>query len=370
MTEGQFNQLGGVFINGRALPIEIRQQIVDMSHKGVKPCVISRTLKVSHGCVSKILSRFSKTGSIAPGAETKKLTELAKKHGSASTRRTRTAYTKEQTATLEMYFKGSQYPDIYLREQIAREIGMKEGKVQIWFSNRRARARKQKDLPSNGVAAPPIPTMPAMPIPAQYQQQMIPQQMTSEQPIYHPQFGNCYPLQQMHASEFFPTYDNQPSSPIILENNSPANQIIANSPQNAPQNSPIDGYSSPILNDQDQLSRNVSEQPLNLILKNESDVQPEVLPEVQPEAQADIQPEIQGTISDTSSSSGSQANYSDVSPESDSNAQYYLTANQVQIEQSDSQVQMVPNNDFLDQYNQHFYQQYYQYYQQPYAQTF
>ena len=356
MTEGQFNQLGGVFINGRALPIEIRQQIVDMSHKGVKPCVISRTLKVSHGCVSKILSRFSKTGSIAPGAETKKLTELAKKHGSAGTRRTRTAYTKEQTATLEMYFKGSQYPDIYLREQIAREIGMKEGKVQIWFSNRRARARKQKELPSNGVVAPPIPTMPT-PMPAHYQQPIIQQQqMAPEQPIYHQQFG--YSMQQMHANDFFPTFDNQPSPPIVQENGSPVNSII----QNSPQNSPIDGYSSPINNDQNELPRNVSEEPLNLILKNESDIQPEV--------QADIQPEIQGAVSDASSSSGSQSTYSDVSPESDFNDQYYLTANQVQIEQSDNQVQMVPSNDFLDQYNQHFYQQYYQYYQQPYAQTF
>ena len=355
MTEGQFNQLGGVFINGRALPIEIRQQIVDMSHKGIKPCVISRTLKVSHGCVSKILSRFSKTGSIAPGAETKKLTELAKKQGTASTRRTRTAYTKEQTDTLEMYFKGSQYPDIYLREQIAREIGMKEGKVQIWFSNRRARARKQKDLPSNGVAAPPIPTMPVIPtsIPAHYQQSMTQQQhMTPEQPVYPQQFGDCYPMQQMQANEIFPAYDNQLSPTIVQENSSPVNHLI----QSSPQNSPIDGYSSPILNDQNKLP----DEPLNLILKNE--------PEVQPEVQADIQSEIQGTNSDTSSSSGSRSNYSDVSPELDFNEQYYLTTNQVQIEQS--QVQMVPNNDFLDQYNQHFYQQYYQYYQQPYTQTF
>ena len=79
ITEGRFNQLGGVFINGRPLPLEIRQQIVEMALKGVKPCVISRSLKVSHGCVSKILNRYNKTGSIKPGAETKKLTEQAQK---------------------------------------------------------------------------------------------------------------------------------------------------------------------------------------------------------------------------------------------------------------------------------------------------
>ena len=61
------NQLGGIYANGRPLNEDTRNKIVALHKKQIRPCEISRRLKISHGCVSKILSKYNKTGSIKPG---------------------------------------------------------------------------------------------------------------------------------------------------------------------------------------------------------------------------------------------------------------------------------------------------------------
>ncbi|XP_038315472.1 double homeobox protein A isoform X3 [Canis lupus familiaris] len=59
-------------------------------------------------------------------------------------RRCRTSYTSSQLHTLIEAFTNNPYPGIDTREQLAKEIGIPESRVQIWFQNRRSRFHVQR----------------------------------------------------------------------------------------------------------------------------------------------------------------------------------------------------------------------------------
>ncbi|XP_074172313.1 paired box protein Pax-4 [Rhinolophus sinicus] len=222
------NQLGGLFVNGRPLPLDTRQQIVRLAISGMRPCDISRSLKVSNGCVSKILGRYYRTGVLEPkgigGSKPRLATppvvariaqlkgecpalfawEIQRQlcaeglctqdktpsvssinrvlralqedqrlpwaqlrspavlapvprnphSGSEAPRgpypgtghRNRTIFSPGQAEALEKEFQRGKYPDSVARGKLAASTSLPEDTVRVWFSNRRAKWRRQEKL--------------------------------------------------------------------------------------------------------------------------------------------------------------------------------------------------------------------------------
>ncbi|WAR26680.1 ISX-like protein [Mya arenaria] len=77
-------------------------------------------------------------------------------------KKVRTCYTNEQVQGLMKIFHDNPYPDSEYMERIAKEMGVGENKIKIWFQNKRARWRRRVNDTMNTYPSGFMPMTPAM----------------------------------------------------------------------------------------------------------------------------------------------------------------------------------------------------------------
>ncbi|XP_053315106.1 homeobox protein Mix.2-like [Spea bombifrons] len=142
------------------------------------------------------------------GPDTKKASKKQRAQvNPLSHRRKRTVFDQDQLDTLEAFFGTNKYPDIHHREKLAKQMHLPESRVQVWFQNRRAKARREEaKSPGGGQHYPNVPG-PSMysysqgqypgvprdpPVPTQHQH-IFPAVTNSQQDLFHGPGSLGYP---------------------------------------------------------------------------------------------------------------------------------------------------------------------------------
>ncbi|KAH3694337.1 hypothetical protein DPMN_081777 [Dreissena polymorpha] len=94
-------------------------------------------------------ARSSGSVSSSPQTYTESESSGDKESDKKSNKSARTNYTKEQLKSLMKIFHDNPYPDSEMMENIAKDFGVKDTNIKIWFQNKRARWRRRVENMNN-----------------------------------------------------------------------------------------------------------------------------------------------------------------------------------------------------------------------------
>ncbi|KAE8600360.1 hypothetical protein XENTR_v10013208 [Xenopus tropicalis] len=135
-----------------------------------------------------------------------------------SNRRKRTVYSPSDLAQLEQYFRANMYPDIHQREELAGQMGLPESRIQVWFQNRRSKAKRQGSRSTKPAAMGDYYNSPPMYNPAPTANGTIP---VAQQQRVVPYQQQVQPLATLHYG-FHPNVSMQGTNQSRMYSSAPA----------------------------------------------------------------------------------------------------------------------------------------------------